>query len=79
MGAKLYQASVVNDVDVVAKCLVFPEKKFVFQQDLALPHRASSTNNYFKRKNIQVLEWPRNSPDINPIENILAYLKHVMQ
>ena len=56
MDAKLYQASIVNDIDVVAKCLVFPEKNFVFQQDLAPPHGASSTNNYFKSKNIQVLE-----------------------
>ena len=27
----------VNDIDVVAKCLVFPENNFVFQQDLAPP------------------------------------------
>ena len=52
MDPKLYQASIVNDIDVVAKCLVYLEKNFVFQQDLAPPHTASSTNNYFKSKNI---------------------------
>jgi len=63
MNAKSYQASIVNDIDVVSKCLVFPEKNFVFQQDLAPPHRASSTSNYLKSKNIQGFEWPGNSPD----------------
>ena len=79
MDAKLYQASKVNDIDVVAKCLVFPEKNFLFQQDLTPSHRASSTNNYFKSRNIQVLDWPGNSTDINPIENIWAYHKRAMQ
>ena len=36
MDSKLYQASIVKDIDVVAKCLVFPEKNFVFQQNLSL-------------------------------------------
>ena len=31
MDSKLYQTSIVNDIDVVAKCLVFPNKNFVFQ------------------------------------------------
>ena len=75
MDAKLYQARIVNDIDVISKCLVFPEKNFAFQQDLVPPHRVSSTNNYFKSKNIQVLKWQGNSPDINSIENTRAYLK----
>jgi len=74
MEPKLYQAIIVNDIVVVFKCLVFPEKNFIFQQDLVPAHRPLCTCNYFKTKNIEVLDWPGNSP-----ENIWAYLKRGMQ
>ena len=38
-------------------------------QDGAPCHRAKVTTN-FLRENIAVLEWPGNSPDLNPIENL---------
>ena len=79
MDAKLYQKSILNDIDVVAECFVFPEKNFVFQQDLIPAHRALSTCNYFKSKNIQVLDWPGNSLHDNPTKNIWAYLKCAMK
>ena len=50
-----------------------------FNKTCHTPHRSWNTNNYFKSKNIQVLEWPWNYPYINPIKNIWAYLKHAMQ
>jgi len=53
IDAKLCQTSIVNDIDIVANWLIFPEKNFVFQQDLAPTHIALSTCNYFKSKNIK--------------------------
>ena len=33
---------------------------------------------WFRENNIDVLEWPGNSPDINPIENLWARLKKLV-
>ena len=38
--------------------------------DNARPHNARLTQNYLARHNVNVLQWPTCSPDMNPIEHI---------
>jgi transposase len=45
-------------------------------QDLAPPHRATKTYKFLEREDIEVMEWPGNAPDMNPIENIWSWLKN---
>ena len=46
----------------------------IFTQDGAPCHRSKVATDFLKNK-ISVLEWPGNSPDINPIENLWTIMK----
>jgi arsenate reductase-like glutaredoxin family protein len=53
----------------VESCVEDPED-WVFQQDNASCHKSRSTMNWFQEHDIKVMEFPANSPDLNPIENL---------
>ena len=42
----------------------------IFMQDNAPCHKAMVVMNLLKVENVTVMDWPPQSPDINPIENV---------
>ncbi len=51
---------------------LFKDADFIFQQDLAPAHTAKSTKSWLN-------DWPANSPDLNPVENLWGSVKRKMR
>ncbi len=58
---------------------LFTDADFIFQQDLAPAHAAKSTKSWLNDHGVGVLDWPANSPDLNPIENLWSIVKRKMR
>ncbi len=58
---------------------LFKDADFIFQQDLAPAHTAKSTKSWLNDHGVGVLDWPANSPDLNPIENLRGIVKRKMR
>ena len=47
----------------------------IFMQDSAPCHKSKKVMKWLEEHDIRVLDWPGNSPDLNPIENRLNIMK----
>nr|XP_036222535.1 uncharacterized protein LOC106622802 isoform X4 [Bactrocera oleae] len=47
----------------------------IFQDDSAPCHRSHKVKEFLEKNGIVQLEWPGNSPDLNPIDNLWAVVK----
>ena len=68
-----------NLYDSFIKCRVNVNNG-IFQQDGASCHTANIVKSWFEFVNIEYIQdWPGNSPDLNPIENLWAIMKEELR
>ena len=53
----------------------YGERKWRFLQDNARPHVAKDTQEFLQDQDIRLIEHPVYSPDLNPIEQVWAWMK----
>ncbi len=68
-SAPVYQES-LEHFKLPSADQLFKDADLIFQHDLAPAHTAKSTKNWLNDHGVGVLDWPANSPDLKPIENL---------